>query len=331
MSTSDLVLQALLQAEADDAAAYRARYDSLATAPSRAVASAVVLQDAMMKQRESRMKLGSPQRGRAPAFSVGAPPPDTRRRIMGIPLGRLQPSRLAQESDQVPVELLQQAFDQDRDVYVRPGSKNYRPATLGLDEFKARADILSQVDVQDGGSIQALLTEPDREKALKGVKVRGGRRGGQLINVTNDLRESGMEVYGFDPFGGATQTDEVTLRKVLGDVERKRRPSSRYTEVKIKQILGGGSIDELNQLADDLRTEIVNANEFKIEMAPEELEEKQDLLREVMKKRQARLGVKGGKKVPKFKSVAEAAAAAREGKIEVGDAIEVGGRPAVWE
>jgi hypothetical protein len=182
-------------------------------------------------------------------------------------------------------------------VYFRPGSRNYRPARIGLDEFKERADLLPQIDVADPGSVEALLTEPDREKALKGVKIRGSRhRGGRLLPVTGEMRSASEEVYGYDIFGDLQDTDEVTNRRLLQDLERKRRPSTKYTEVKIQQILSKGNVSELNQLADDLRTELLNHEEYRIRLDDDEAAEKKKLLADVMKKRQARLGL--GKNPP---------------------------------
>lgn len=186
MPRSDAVLAELIAASRERAGRPTGLEEFSRALPTAILNAAALIQ----QQRQQELEFGRPGRGFGPAVSVGVPPADPRRRILGIPIGRLPAFQQvtpmvagaggtagvgAPVSD-IPIELLtpdvQAAVAGGQPVFYRPASRGFRPAELGMKELGVRRELLrAGVQPQDP---ERFLLEADRRKAFEGVGFSGG-------------------------------------------------------------------------------------------------------------------------------------------------------------
>lgn len=277
MAISDLAFQALLNFQAERArqplpveVAAAAIPQTLAT-----IASAVQQRKELaLKQREAELRYGTPARVRAPLFGGGARPGEVRimpRMAGAVPRG----PGIALEED-IPSELLTGRARRSLD---RGGNVFYTPGRMGLEEFKARADTLPYLAADDTA---ALLTLPDREQAFKNVKpkVRAGNT--TFLPVTDDMRKRAAATYGYDVLEGLQQIPVSSFNTMLSGSGAQERQKTR--EAAARKRVQGASLADLNRLADDLRSKLLDDANYVIRLEDDERAGTQELLNLVMQR-----------------------------------------------
>lgn len=277
MAISDLAFQALLNFQAERARqplpeemAAEAIPRTLAT-----IADAYQKQKEMaLKQREAELRYGAPALVRAPLFGGTARPGEVRimpRMAGAVPRG----PGIALEED-IPSELLTGRARRSLD---RGGNVFYTPGRIGLDEFKARADVLPYVTSDD---VSSLLTQPDREQAFKSAKPRVRAGGTTFLPVTEEMRRRSAEAYGYDVFQGLSQIPVSSFNQALSAQGAAKRQQKILEETR-KRLRDAGLAD-LNRLADDLRNKLLDDANYIIRLDDDERASTQELLRSVMER-----------------------------------------------
>jgi hypothetical protein len=348
MGMNDIALSALLNYQAE-----RAReplpQERFAPAISRVLQDVLLMREQAQKARESELRFGAPGRGTAPAVSVGAPPADQRRRLLGIPLGARPPAAaplppVGPLGEEEALQLMlnpeaSEARAEGAPVFYRPPSRNYQPATVGLDEFKARADVLPYLSADDPA---ALLTLPDRREAFKGARPRVRAGGTTLLPVTDEMRKRAVETYGYDVLEGVDQIPVSSFNTVLAGSGSAQRQKTREAG-QGKRLAAAKTMADLNRLADDLRRKLQDDANYVVRLDDSERAETQDLLNRALQKQvdlllsdrtgPAKEPPAGGGKtsVPRFASAAQAEAAVQAGKVKKGQKVNIGGKEYVAE